>query len=428
MKKTSNRKDIFVFADWNEIHGSVLMGTLHSERIRNKEIFSFEYEIRWLDSKHAYLLDPELQLYSGIQYLNDDRKRNFGIFLDSSPDRWGRLLMRRRDAAYARIEGREEQDLFEIDYLLGVFDEHRMGGLRFKTEMDGPFLNDNYELAYPPWTSIRELEQISLKLEEEEVTDDPEYIKWLNILLAPGSSLGGARPKANIVGNANQLWIAKFPSRQDVSDTGAWEMVVHELATAAGINKAQCQAKKFSGNHHTFLTRRFDRTESGERIHFASAMMMLGHNDVEGYMDGVSYLELVDFLSSHGANINEDMEELWRRIVFSICVSNTDDHLRNHGFLLTNRGWILSPAYDINPDETGRGLKLNISENDNSLDLNLALSVCEYFRLSSQKARSIIDEVRKAVSKWKNVASRQGITKAEQEIKSRAFTKAKPVE
>lgn len=424
MTKPELKREIIVFADWEGLEGPIPMGALHAERIRGKEVFSFEYENDWLKSEHAQLIDPDLQLYSGIQYLTDSEKQNFGIFLDSSPDRWGRILMRRREAALARQENRAEQALIETDYLLGVFDEHRMGGLRFKLVADGPFLNDNRELASPPWTSIQELEQISLRLEDDDVVDDPEYMRWLSMLVAPGSSLGGARPKASIVDNNNQLWIAKFPSKHDETDIGGWEMVVHELAVNAGINMAEGQAKRFSGRHHTFLTKRFDRISENKRIHFASAMTMLGYIDVQDYTNGISYLEMVEFLTNRGARVNEDLEELWRRIVFSICIANTDDHLRNHGFILTKEGWILSPAYDINPVETGTGLKLNISENDNSLELDLALEVYEYFRLSEERANAIIEEVKTSVQNWKRVAEKYGISRAEQELKSRAFQQA----
>ncbi len=420
-----SKRKICVYADWQEIDTPFLIGFLYSERLRGKEIFSFEYTEEWLKSENAFLLDPALQLYSGLHYLNDDEKSNFGIFLDSSPDRWGRLLMRRREAALARIEKRTEQTLFETDYLLGVYDGHRMGALRFKLEEDEPFLNDNKELASPPWTSLRELEQISLKLEDDDVTDDPEYFKWLSMLIAPGSSLGGARPKASVINKDGSLWIAKFPSRSDIGDVGGWEMVTYELALKAGINMAESMAQKFSSNYYTFLTKRFDRKEKNERIHFASAMTMLGYIDGQDHSDGASYLELVEFISNNGANVNEDLEELWRRIVFSICVSNTDDHLRNHGFILSDKGWLLSPAYDINPNENGSGLKLNISENDNALDLDLAMEVHEYFRLTQEKAEEIIKEVKKSVQDWRKIATKYGISKAEQELKSIAFSRAK---
>jgi serine/threonine-protein kinase HipA len=427
MAKTDKKREVLVYADWQGLNGPVYMGVQHAELLRGKEIFSFTYDNSWLQSGQAQLLDPDLQLYVGTQYLNDQGKPNFGMFLDSSPDSWGRLLMRRREAALAREEGRIQNNLFEMDYLLGVYDGHRMGGLRFKLDSDGPFLNDSKAMASPPWTSIRELEQISLRLEDDDVINDPEYMKWLNMLVAPGSSLGGARPKASVLDNENHLWIAKFPSKNDQSDIGGWEIVTYELAIAAGVIMAEAQARKFTTNNHTFLTKRFDRTATGDRIHFASAMTLLGHVDGEDYGEGVSYLELVEFITTQGANINEDLEQLWRRIVFSICVSNTDDHLRNHGFILRPGGWVLSPAFDINPVETGRGLKLNISEDDNALDLNLALEVCIYFRLKEDRAIEIIEEVKAAVKDWQSVATKYGISRAEQELKSMAFSRAESV-
>jgi serine/threonine-protein kinase HipA len=419
MAKRDNRKEILVFADWLEIKKPVLMGTLYSEIIREKEIFSFEYSDEWLTSNYAQIIDPDLQLYKGLQYLGN-KKENFGIFLDSSPDRWGRLLMRRREAAYARLEKRNERTLFESDYLLGVFDEHRMGALRFKEDNDGPFLNDNKKFASPPWTSLKELEQASLRIEQDDIVDDPEYLKWLNMLIAPGSSLGGARPKASVLDEKNNLWIAKFPSLSDGKDVGGWEMVVHRLAAESGLNMADAMIKKYSHKYHTFLTKRFDRIYE-KRIHFASAMTMLGYTDGTDFHDGASYLELAEFLSTRGANVNKDLEELWKRIVFSICVTNTDDHLRNHGFILTNRGWKLSPAYDINPNETGTGLKLNISENDNSLDFNLALEVIEYFRLDKKKALEIIRNIKSVVCSWRDKANSFNIPKSEQELMVKAF-------
>lgn len=417
-----NRRTIVVYANWQDNHGPIMMGLLHSELLRGHETFSFEYNKEWLASEYAQILDPELQLYSGLQYLNDTDKPNFGLFLDSSPDRWGRLLMRRREAALARQEERQQTRLFETDYLLGVYDEHRMGALRFKLNENGPFLSDNKEMAAPPWTSIRELEEISLKLEEDDATDDPEYINWLNLLMAPGSSLGGARPKASVLDPNGQLWIAKFPSKNDQENTGAWEMVTYKLALNAGIDMAESQAAKFSSPNHTFLTKRFDRS-GNKRIHFASAMTMLDYTDGYGANEGASYLELAEFISKNSAQVNEDLEELWRRIVFSICVSNTDDHLRNHGFILTDKGWSLSPAYDINPVENGAGLSLNISEDDNALDLDLAMAVHPYFRLTEKKAIEILEVVKSSVSNWRKVANEYGISRGEQELKQRAFVK-----
>lgn len=423
MSRINKKRIIYVFAHWAGMKEAILMGRLHSELLRGKEIFSFEYDKLWLKSEHACILDPDLQLMPGLFYQNDSAKNNFGIFLDSSPDRWGRLLMRRRESAMSRKVGRPQKNLFETDYLLGVYDGFRMGALRFKEDMNGPFLNDNKALASPPWASIRELEEISLRLENASIVDDPDYLKWLNMLIAPGSSLGGARPKASVVDSENGLWIAKFPSLNDRMDVGAWEMVAYELAVSSGINMAESRAKKFSTSNHTFLTKRFDRTCRGERLHFASAMTLLGYVDGQNHEDGASYLDLAEFVVTKGANVSTDLENLWRRIIFSICVSNTDDHLRNHGFILTNRGWVLSPAYDINPVETGIGLSLNISENDNSLDLELALEVHEYFRLTREKADEIIASVKNSVRDWRTVAKKYGLSKLEQDMKAIAFSR-----
>ncbi|MEA5402981.1 HipA domain-containing protein [Arcicella sp. DC2W] len=414
------KRHIAVFTDWETSTEPQLMGELSATQIRGKEIFTFEYDKQWLTvNEYLFSLDPDLALYSGKQYLNDT-KGNFGIFMDSSPDRWGRLLMRRREAAMARLEGRKEQLLFETDYLLGVYDQHRMGAIRFKESIEGSFLNDNKAMAAPPFTSLRELEQASLQLEKDDSVDNPDYLKWLNMLIAPGSSLGGARPKASIVDTNNHLWIAKFPSNFDNRDTAAWEMVIYELAQKSGIQMSEAMIQKFSGQHHTFLTKRFDRVNN-KRIHFASAMTLLGYTDGTDFQDGVSYLQLAEFIMRNGSNVEGDLEQLWRRIVFNICVSNTDDHLRNHGFLLTNKGWVLSPAFDINPIETGTGLKLNISENDNALDTNLALDVAIFFRLKQERAKQIIEEIKQAVAEWKTIATKYKISRNEQEMISRAF-------
>jgi serine/threonine-protein kinase HipA len=296
-----------------------------------------------------------------------------------------------------------------------------MGALRFKEDPDGSFLNNNETFASPPWTSIRELEQISLRLEDENITDDPEYLKWLTMLVNPGSSLGGARPKASVLDDKKNLWIAKFPSKTDIKDIGGWEMVVNELARNAGLNVAISKIQKFSSRFYTFLTKRFDRTDTGERIHYASAMTMLGYKDGDSFHEGVSYLEIVDFLTNNGANIDSDLKELWSRIVFNIFISNTDDHLRNHGFILTDKGWILSPAYDINPNEDGTGLSLNIDLDDNSLSLDLPLKVVEYFRLDKDDSLIIIDHIRKVVSDWRRIANKYQLPKSEQEIMAKVF-------
>ncbi|RIV71574.1 type II toxin-antitoxin system HipA family toxin [Flagellimonas aequoris] len=414
------RREIWVYANWDGIKGPVPMGLLYATPSRGKEIFSFEYDKTWLQSNFAQIIDPDLHLFEGQQYLNDE-KSNFGIFLDSSPDRWGRVLMLRKEAARARMESRPSKTLLESDYLLGVYDGNRMGALRFKTTPDGPFLDDDQAKAAPPVASLRDLEYASLQLEKDDAPDHPEYLKWLNMLMAPGSSLGGARPKANIRDTDGSLWIAKFPSQNDRQDTGAWEMLAYRLAIQSGIVMAPSKVQRFSHHQHTFLTQRFDRKKDDTRIHFASAMTLLGYTDGTDHQDGVSYLELVEFLMQQGADVDNDLRKLWTRIAFNVCISNTDDHLRNHGFLLSNSGWVLSPAYDINPTPNGGGLKLNISEKDNALDFDLVMEVAPYFRLKEKEAKSILESIKKNVSQWEQLAEILRIPRNEMELMGSAF-------
>jgi len=416
-----NETTILVYADWEFLGEAQFLGFLTSQRVRGKEVFSFEYAETWLNNQNPILyLDPHLGFYRGKQYLPEE-KNNFGIFLDSSPDRWGRLLMRRREAWQAKEEGRDERPLFESDFLLGVFDGHRMGGLRFKLNQDGPFLNDQKKMATPPWTSLRELEQASLQLERHDAMNDPEYYHWLSLLIDPGSSLGGARPKASVVDDQGHLWIAKFPSSSDDKNVGAWEMVLHQLAIACGIQVSEARLQKFSSKHATFLSKRFDRTKNQRRIHFASALTLLGLQDGADYLEGVGYLDLVAFVMKNSPQAKEDLEQLWRRIAFNMMVSNTDDHLRNHGFILTNNGWRLSPAYDMNPNEMGHGLTLNISESSNDLDLSIALETAHWYQLKRDRAERILKEMQLEISLWRTVAKKHGISHSEIEQTKRAF-------
>lgn len=418
------KRIIEVFAHWQGMEQAQKMGILTAVQLRGKEIFSFAYDKQWLSLSHAqHPIDPDLALYGGPQFLNDG-KSNFGVFLDSSPDRWGRLLMRRREALQARLEARKENTLFETDYLLGVYDQHRMGAIRFKTASTQSFLNDDTAMAAPPFTSLRALEEASLALEKDDGIDNPAYLKWLNMLIAPGSSLGGARPKASVIDKQHNLWIAKFPSTHDPIDIGLWEMLVHDLAQQSGIEVPQAMIQKFSSPYHTYLSKRFDRSPTGDRIHFASAMTLLGYTDGTDHQDGASYIELAAFIIKNGVNPTMDLEQLWRRIVFNICVTNTDDHLRNHGFLLTPQGWVLSPAYDINPVPTGTGLKLNISENDNALDLDLALEVSIVFRINATKAKEIIQHIKQTVRQWRTLAQKYRISPTAQMLMEKAFEKA----
>ncbi len=407
--------EVYVFADWEEFAEPALIGTLRSSLIRQKEHFSFNYNNAWLQSSYAQKIDPDLNLYSGEQYSEDSR--NFRIFLDSCPDRWGRLLMKRRESIVARQQERRPNVLNEVDYLLGVHDLFRQGALRFKRERDGKFLDDDERLAAPPFSSLRDLEYAAQQIEDNSAADDPDCVKWLTMLMSPGSSLGGSRPKASVVDENNHLWIAKFPSRYDDYDIAAWEFVTYQLALDAGVHMGECLIEKFNSHHHTLLAKRFDRTAES-RLHFTSAMTQLGYDDGD---DEASYLELAQFLTEHGTNSKKDLAQLWRRIVFNIAVSNTDDHLRNHGFIYSNGGWILSPAYDINPVTPATGLHLNISNTDNSLDYDLAVEVIDFFQLSKTQARDIKDEVLTSVRHWQEVAGSMNISRGEQQQMASAF-------
>ncbi len=413
-------REIFVYADWIGLPEQMLMGSLRTELTKGEEIFSFEYSNTWLESGFAQDLDPDLKLYSGPQYLGDE-KPNFGLFLDSSPDRWGRMLMKRREAIKERKEGEKPRKLFESDFLLGVNDETRMGGLRFKLEKNDIFLENDEEIKAPPFTSIRELEQASLRIEDDDFFKDDDAKKWLKLMITPGSSLGGARPKASVRNTDGSLWIAKFPSKNDDKDSGIWELLVNIIASNIGINVAEATASIYSQKQHTYLTKRFDRSEQDKRIHFASAMTLLGYKDGYNHKEGGSYLEIVELVERYGAKPNKDLIELWKRIVFSVGVSNTDDHLRNHGFLLTEKGWILSPAYDINPNEDGTGLSLNISEDDNSLEYDLCLEVAEYFRWKIKDAEKYVKEAKDEISKWRKIAKELGIPNREVSYMETAF-------
>ena len=401
-----SNKTIFVYADWGT-QNPTLIGMLYAGGGRGRELFSFEYDKAWVhNADSGVIFDPDLQLYEGRQYVSAD-KPLFGVFSDSCPDRWGRLLMKRREVISARKENRKPRALLESDFLLGVFDVTRMGALRFALEKGGPFLAEDNELAVPPWATLRALESASLSFESDESGYEE---KWLKQLLAPGSSLGGARPKASVQAPDGSLWIAKFPSKHDEWNSGAWEMVTHQLAVLCGLNVPRAELITLSDKGGTFLVGRFDRIYN-RRVHFASAMALLGKSDGSGSF-GSSYLDIASFIKSNGAAPKRDLTELFRRIVFNIAVSNTDDHLRNHGFILEKHGWTLSPQYDVNPDIYGDGLSLNISADDNSLSFELAAETAEYYQLKTKDARDTISEIQKKVAgNWYKLAEGYGLSK-----------------
>ncbi|MHA7830216.1 MAG: type II toxin-antitoxin system HipA family toxin [Flagellimonas sp.] len=413
----ANKKlDIFVYAHWKGLGEPKLMGVLSAHFAKGKKAFSFEYDKDWMKSGQQSVLDPDIQFYSGPQYPNN--KENFGIFLDSMPDTWGRTLMKRRAAQEANAKNMPPKTLYEIDYLLGVYDESRMGALRFKTDPAGPFLDNSAKEPTPPWTSVRELQQAAQIFENE--TDGTDLGKWLTVLMAPGSSLGGARPKANIKDGKGNLWIAKFPSKNDTIDKGGWEFLAYRLAMNCGIEMAASRIEKVTGKYNTFFTKRFDRDEQ-QRIHFSSAMTMTGNNEDTIRDEPASYLDIAEFIQTQGVEVEKNLHQLWRRIVFNIAISNTDDHLRNHGFLLTPKGWVLSPAYDINPSIDKTGLALNIDMDNNVLDFDLAKSVGEYFRLDNEEMDQILEEVQNAVQDWRTIAKQIGIPNSELMVMDAAF-------
>lgn len=412
----ADKTDIWVYADWMGMDEPKCIGVLSAQQAKGRKAFSFSYDADWITSQQQILLDPDIAWYGGQQYPNG--KENFGAFLDSMPDTWGRTLMKRRAAIDARQAGMATPTLYDIDFLLGVHDLSRMGALRFKRDLEGDFLANDPVSPTPPWASIRELQYGASLIESNEDTD--EVNQWLAVLMAPGSSLGGARPKANILDDEGHPWIAKFPAASDTIDKGAWEYLAYKLAVGAGIEMADCRLEKVAGKHHTFFTKRFDRNKH-VRIHFASAMTMTGKNEELIRDELPSYLEIVEFIQFSGSAVTEDMHQLWRRIVFNILISNTDDHLRNHGFILTPQGWRLSPAFDINPSIDKDRLALNIDMDNNALDIELAKGVGVYFRLSEKEMKTIIDEVKSSVADWKKVAQEIGISRSEQTLMARAF-------
>ena len=402
----SKQKTIFVYDDFS-MQNPTLMGILYVNSFRGGESYSFEYDREWLKKTSLKItLDPELMPYSGRQY--PFGKTIFGLFSDSSPDRWGRVLMNKRERILAEKEGRKPAKLYDSDYLLGVYDETRLGGIRFKTGPNGAFLSDDKETAAPPWASLRTLEEASRNFEND---DTALSEKWLNQLIRPGSSLGGARPKATVIDPKEQLWIAKFPSKNDENDTGAWEMVTHDLAELCGLHVPEAKLEKFSNLGSTYLVKRFDRSLN-KRIHFASAMTLLGKTDGASAADGTSYLDIADFMKSYGAQPKQDLVELWKRIVFNMAVSNTDDHLRNHAFIFTENGWRLSPLYDVNPVPYGDELSLNVDEEDNSINIDLAIEASVRFGISETDATTYAKDILTIVKEnWEKRATALGLSR-----------------
>lgn len=404
-------KKIFVYADFDWLKEIELVGELSFESLRGTDSYGFKFNEEWLKKYASLSLSEDLNNYPGQQYMQPG-KDIFGCFSDALPDRWGRTLLNRREQILAGEEKRPVRRLSSFDYLIGIDDYSRMGGFRFKESIDGNFINISDTLRIPPLADIRQLVAASQEIEKSEEKNLLPDKKWIVQLVQPGSSLGGARPKASVMDAGKVLYIAKFPSRKDDYDTGLWEHFSHQLAIKAGINAATTKVLSTNDKFHTLLSRRFDRTEEGRRIHFASAMTMLGYNDGDNATTGHGYLDIVDFILQSCTNVEINLQELYRRVVFNICIGNSDDHFRNHGFLLTAKGWTLSPAYDMNPT-LNEYQSLLISSSSNKADLKILLDACEEYMLSREVAERIVFEVTAAVKDWKKVAVRLGISERE---------------
>ena len=404
-------KRLLVYADFDWLKKIELIGELSYEYIRGSDSYGFSFDKNWLKNHSNIFLSDDLNNFPGWQYTHVG-KDIFGCFSDALPDRWGKTLLLRREQILAKEEKRSVKRLNSFDYLIGIDDFSRMGGFRFKENKDDDFINASDILRIPPLNEIKDLIVASQEIEKSEDDNIMPNKKWLLQLIQPGSSLGGARPKASVIDSDQTLYIAKFPSRNDNYDVALWEHLSHLLAKKSGITAAHTKALLINDKHHTLLSKRFDRTLYGKRIHFASAMTLLGLNDGDNASLGFGYLDIVDFIIQQCFDVEQNLKELFRRVAFYICIGNTDDHFRNHGFILTPKGWTLSPAYDINPTNS-RYQSLLINNETNESNLDTLLDSCEDYLIKKDTAQSIIEEVSNALKDWKNDAVRLGIPSKE---------------
>lgn len=404
-------KKLYVYADFDWFNDIELIGELGYESLRGSDSYSFKFADSWIKKYNSIQLSNDLNNYPGIQYTQPN-KDIFGCFADALPDRWGRTLLLRREQILAQEDNRPIKRLSSFDFLVGIDDFSRMGAFRFKETLDGEFINTTNSLRIPPLTDLRELIAASKEIEKSENANNLPEKKWITQLVQPGSSLGGARPKANVVDTDKNVYVAKFPSLKDDYDAGLWEHFCHLLAKNAGINTADTKVLAVNEKHHTLLSKRFDRTAEGKRIHFASAMTLLGLNDGDNATTGHGYLDIVDFILSSCTDVDANLCELFRRVAFNICIGNTDDHFRNHGFLLTAKGWTLSPAYDMNPTLNSHQ-SLLINSKTNVSDLSVLVNSCDEYMLTAQVAKNIINEVVEAIKDWRIIANKIGISKRE---------------
>lgn len=393
---------LLVFADFDWLDKPELVGELCYEKLRGSESYAFRFDDNWLKFHAGIKLSEDINNYPGLQYTQPGNDI-FGCFSDALPDRWGRTLLKRREQIQASEEKRAVRNLSSFDYLMGIDDFSRMGGFRLKRELDGDFINVSPSLKIPPLTELRQLVLACQEVEKSEENDVLPEKKWIAQLIQPGTSLGGARPKAGVLDDSGNLCIAKFPSRKDDYDTGLWEHFSHLLARKAGINAAQTKVLGGLGKYHTLLSKRFDRTDEGKRIHFASSMSLIGLRDGDNAQGGYGYLNIVDFILQSCCDVEKNLQELYRRVAFNICIGNSDDHFRNHGFLLTPRGWTLSPAYDMNPT-LNEYQSLLINESSNKADIRTLLESCESYMIKKEVAENIIRQVQAAVAGWENLA------------------------
>lgn len=393
---------LLVFADFDWLDKPKLVGELCYEKLRGSESYAFRFDDNWLKFHAGIKLSEDINNYPGLQYTQPGNDI-FGCFSDALPDRWGRTLLKRREQIQASEEKRAVRNLSSFDYLMGIDDFSRMGGFRLKRELDGDFINVSPSLKIPPLTELRQLVLASQEVEKSEENDVLPEKKWIAQLIQPGTSLGGARPKAGVLDDSGNLCIAKFPSRKDDYDTGLWEHFSHLLARKAGIYAAQTKVLGGLGKYHTLLSKRFDRTDEGKRIHFASSMSLIGLRDGDNAQGGYGYLNIVDFILQSCCDVEKNLQELYRRVAFNICIGNSDDHFRNHGFLLTPRGWTLSPAYDMNPT-LNEYQSLLINESSNKADIRTLLESCESYMIKKEVAKNIIRQVQAAVAGWENLA------------------------
>ena len=396
-------KKITVYADFDFLVSPQEIGTLGYERVRGKDHFVFEYSHEWLMQHGGIVLSGDLMNVPSLQHPRG-ADGVFGFVKDSFPDRWGRLLMDRRERLNAQTERKPVRTLTNYDYLTGIDDFTRMGGIRYKSEDSDNFINDGAKYQVPPIESLPALCDACREIELAEERNELPERRWLDQLIDPGSSLGGARPKANIIGTDGKLYVAKFPSKKDLDNTELIEHFSHRMAAAAGITVANTSTIRISKDRDLLLSERFDRTADGKRIHFASAMSLLGLDDGAGSSTGNGYLDIVDFILQGCVDVGRNLRELYRRVAFNVMFGNTDDHFRNHGFLLTPKGWTLSPAYDINPGGKSHQCLL-IDQYTEQSDITALLSASNHYMIERQEAAGIIEEVRSTIKDWREVAS-----------------------